>query len=702
MIVAVLLTPNSSLPAETIDTIVESRPGSSEFMRSPDRILRLLSRGNCYEVSARQVQTEPGSNEDSIFFVKFPTHQLDEIGRLAADIEPKGLPLVTETILKSFDGKCRSPHKEARFVSQSSLDSLAKIGFVIPEGFPNCAAPRQYLSQLCGAIQSTEERLADVNARLRDIEGCCLRVIGSVLADELEPPIEDIVNAGLVDAITARLVEYWDENLPELLHILNLMLKLGTTDQNEAILRSPMLLPRLRPLLALNVDTRGPVLSILSTISKEKAQNLRITKMGFPSYLIDLCDDPSCDDPTVPLDILVSLASCHPRDVSYDGILKGVCRTMSKENQPTSVLENCVRLLHLALDRGACPNLLASSGIMGISLNCLKATNSKQPGVLSKFEEDLAYVIVNAAGLQRDKSQLVEQGVVSVMGRLLDSNCLGALSKSLPAISKILAVSTVRRSFIDSGVLRKLLRYFKNNVSKSKSVSGFNLSQVTEVLMSLCYYSIELSPSDAREVASLLSLSLADDNAVTAPNAIYTNYLFIKGVSKEDATDLGLDVLVKPTLRHLGDDYHNMALEALKILIPLDASHVDLFLEGGGLDAFSHLISSSSTEDRVSEPICEIINFAVSREMVIQKIIDCDLLSRLINNLRSPKYRHVLGMLKIVAQVLNGSAGSQAEYLASLDCIGPICSNVSSDDTEMATLALETLKDVSSSLDWLL
>lgn len=402
-----------SLPAEAIDAIVENRPGSREFLKSPDRVLRLLSRGNCYEVSARPVESEvdtPGSNDESIFFVKFSQQQLDEVSRLVscADIDPKSLPLVTEAILKSFDGKCGSLHKEARFVSQSSLDSLTKAGFVIPEDFPNYTAPRNYLRQLCGAILSSSE---ESESRLYDIEGCCLKIICNVLSDEDEPPVQRIVNYGLVDAITARLVDYWDKNLPELLHILNLMLKLGTTEQNEAILRSPMLLPRLRPLLAVNLDTRGPVLSILSTISKEKAQNLRIIKMGFTSYLVDLLSE--CDDPSEPLDLLMSLASCHPVNVSFDGILRGVCLAMSKENQSTWVLEKCVRLLHLALDRRACPHWFASSSVMGIALNCLRATKSKQSSsVLSKLDEGLAYVIVNAAGLKNDKSVLVEQGVV--------------------------------------------------------------------------------------------------------------------------------------------------------------------------------------------------------------------------------------------------------------------------------------------------
>lgn len=268
----------------------------------------------------------------------------------------------------------------------------------------------------------------------------------------------------------------------------------------------------------------------------------------------------------------------------------------------------------------------------------------------------------------------------------MDSKCLGTVSKSLPAIVKILAVSTVRRSFIDTGVLRKLLQFFKNNRS--------NLSQASKVIRQFCYHhSNKLGTGSlVRDFASVLALILADDNPITAGNAAYTNYVFLNGVHKEEASSLGLNALVKPTVRLLKGDHFKLALDSLKILIPLDASHVDLFLEGGGIDAFGHLLSSSPKMD--FGPICEITKIALSRDkMVIQSMIDCQLLSRLIDNIRSSKYRLVLGTLEIVALVLNVSAGSQAKYLASLNCIGPIVNHASSDDAKMAALALETLKD---------
>ena len=113
-----------------IESIIESRPGGKELLRSEERLLRLLGCGRRYKIVS--------DDGKSIHIVKYKTNQLDEIKRsieyAELDVKKLSVKKVSDAILRSFanDDIDLMPTKDKRYFSEASLHHLTgKIGLII-------------------------------------------------------------------------------------------------------------------------------------------------------------------------------------------------------------------------------------------------------------------------------------------------------------------------------------------------------------------------------------------------------------------------------------------------------------------------------------------------------------------------------------------------------------------------------------------
>jgi hypothetical protein len=113
-----------------IESVIESRPGGHELLRSDQRLLRLLGSGIHYHIAS--------DDGEILHLVSYSDEQLAEIKRVIdyAELNVKDIPSpnVTAAILRSFaTHNCTSlPPSNRRYLSPLSIEYLtSKIGLLI-------------------------------------------------------------------------------------------------------------------------------------------------------------------------------------------------------------------------------------------------------------------------------------------------------------------------------------------------------------------------------------------------------------------------------------------------------------------------------------------------------------------------------------------------------------------------------------------
>jgi hypothetical protein len=161
-----------------IESVIESRPGGHELLRSDQRLLRLLGSGRHYQIAA--------DDEEILHLVGYSDEQLVEIKRVIeyAELNVKDIPSlnVTAAILRSFAiYSCSSlPPSTRRYLSQLSIQHLtSKIGLLIDAKdfeLPPTNIIKHFLPKI-GMILANENDSDEFNG----IKPHCLRLISDFL-----------------------------------------------------------------------------------------------------------------------------------------------------------------------------------------------------------------------------------------------------------------------------------------------------------------------------------------------------------------------------------------------------------------------------------------------------------------------------------------------------------------------------------------
>lgn len=115
-----------------VESIIESRPGGHELLRSSERLLRLLG-------SARRYKIDLGGDGKALYIVKYKSEELEEITRVIAyaDLDVKKVVPMhksTEAVLGSFatdDGTSIPPRSQRYFCETSSQYLESKVGICL-------------------------------------------------------------------------------------------------------------------------------------------------------------------------------------------------------------------------------------------------------------------------------------------------------------------------------------------------------------------------------------------------------------------------------------------------------------------------------------------------------------------------------------------------------------------------------------------
>ncbi|KAL7546353.1 hypothetical protein ACHAWF_009688 [Thalassiosira exigua] len=142
------------LPMAQVESIIESRPGGKELLRSEHRLLRLLGSGRRWEIKS-------GDGGRALYISKYDQDELAEMKRVIAyadlDVTKLSEKMVQEAISKSFlkDGLSMPPRSQ-RYLSGASLAHLKdELGLRFDEAAINASLTNlvEYAQPIASVLQ---------------------------------------------------------------------------------------------------------------------------------------------------------------------------------------------------------------------------------------------------------------------------------------------------------------------------------------------------------------------------------------------------------------------------------------------------------------------------------------------------------------------------------------------------------------------
>ena len=192
------------LEKATLESIIESRPGGKELLRSEDRLPRLLGSGMLYKINSIDGEEDV---HKALYIVKYKQEELDEIKRVIeyAELDVKELSMqsLNNAIRSSFainNGKI--PPVGQCYMSESSISYLKDLG--LPINMTDFERPLadliEYAQQIVWVLNQCDLEINEEANEVQrdhhqDITLDCLKLIGRFLLEvEDNPPINQIIN----------------------------------------------------------------------------------------------------------------------------------------------------------------------------------------------------------------------------------------------------------------------------------------------------------------------------------------------------------------------------------------------------------------------------------------------------------------------------------------------------------------------------
>eukprot|EP00984_Skeletonema_dohrnii_P032990 scaffold28245_cov144-Skeletonema_dohrnii-CCMP3373.AAC.1 len=289
------------LPMAEVESIVESRPGGKELLRSDSRLLRLLCAGRCWKIKSTD-------SERVLLFVKYTKSQLDEMKRVIqyAELDVKKLSAqkLQAAILNSFgNGHSNVPNCQ-RYLSESSLNYL-KDELSLCVDMRSDGESVSYLLRYVEPIVQIVVQYFDENAPFsldnNPILSDCLNLIRQFLELESDAPIHRIARAipalaKLLTSMPYPYDEFYDVNVEDKMEAaksLNLFLTKGTKMHRRMVVNAAVVSKFSRLLDGWNDDksiAKVALLGLVNIVDQERFRVDTVVNEGGIQNLIALLE----------------------------------------------------------------------------------------------------------------------------------------------------------------------------------------------------------------------------------------------------------------------------------------------------------------------------------------------------------------------------------------------------------------------------
>jgi len=666
-----------------IESVIESRPGGHELLRSDERLLRLLGSGRHYEL--------PADDGETLHIVSYSDDQLVEIKRVIeyAELSVKEIsPLkITAAILRSFktDNRALLPPSTRRYLSPLSIEHLtSKIGLpiyakdfeVLPSNIIEHFLPK------IGLILADEE-----SDEFDGIEAHCLRLISDFLAvtDTLCQQIDELI-PGLVQRLRGNLLclEYAVSS------IMNIIIK-GTPKQRNRIVGTGGITPLIQ---CLESSKDSVVIASLQSLTKiviggsKYIREKVVTNETVPRFvqLLD-SDHDICVESS--LCLLVTATKSHVIGMSGKALIPPLTRIMKSPSR-LHMLPECSTLLRYVLEVDQPPiQDVIDAGTLPTVIDIMGTNND--PTV----QTNLAHVLTKLATSDQTDVIAKVKGLLPLLITLLDSSDDAIANESIVALGIIVQIAPEYRNLVvEAGVMKPLLHILKhsNNVCKLKA---------STMAFSQCCRGISTNLTATKASLNILTRLLLHVDIDVLRHACWALFHLLDGLQNGEVRSV---MKTQYFLEHVIDllkrdllELEQPILKSLHLITKVGCA--DLIARCNGIAAISKTLSTTHEENR-NLACCTIGKLISGSSDRFQAVIDSNGVSSLFK-IMTQKHNKKFALC-VIYEAVEVATPPQIKFLVATDCINYMCAFLKLDveaitgsirNTEIA--ALRTLKNVS-------
>ncbi|KAL9178944.1 hypothetical protein ACHAXT_011917 [Thalassiosira profunda] len=685
-----------------VESIIESRPGGHDMLRSEGRLLYLLGRGRLYDVVSDDART--------VHIVKYKQEQLDEIKRVIqyAELDVKKLSMVkmTDAVMRSFAKNEGDPvpAKGNRYFSEASLDYLKKIGLNLDrdEIYGDAGELVDHAHQIAWVLSETHSRKnADGgNSNNADeyeyIVVDCLKLV-RCFSELGEASIHQVTVA--IPSLVGHLCGTTNECKEEAVTALSNILKDGTADHREAVLEAKPFPDFNRLLASPNAAIVKATVLALDNIVAHEGTDKVLTALGiqhhatFFTRLVDLLDSEDNECVQSALGVLAAAEEDVMKSTVVAGLFAHVSRLLKATDADAIVLVNCSIMLREILEHSSTRQQyiqrVLDEKLVPRLVELEKTTR------LPVVQANLSHVMLNLAGATEKKavkSLVGEAGFLPALVGLIDSS-VGELS--LKALSTLLGRLARSGNFLPGGeIIPPLMRLLK------RTRKPIQLRAASKLFAECSnHFDVVLTKAELKVVAKLL----ANDDTQTALNCSRALHNILKGLDGEEMIAVVSIGFVRRLVELLGNGSAELEKSVLKSVYSMSGNKkcIQSISDSDVMKCIKGALMFSS-DDETRELACSIVANVVEDAHHIQATIDANVLPSVLQGLPSKRNEYqglapTVGMktlaLKIVCKVTETGTASQVKYLVDSGCVKKLCVCLDGDH-DNAIVALKTLKNL--------
>jgi importin subunit alpha-2 len=670
-----------------IESVIESRPGGHELLRTDQRLLRLLGSGRHYQITA--------DDEEILHLVGYSDEQLVEIKRVIdyAELNVKDIPFpnVTAAILRSFrrDNRVLLPPPTRRYLSPLSIEHLtSKIGLPIDAKdfeMPPANIIEHFLPKI-GLILANEDDSDEFNG----IKPHCLRLIFDFLevADTLCQQIEDVIS-GLVQYLRDNQTDTGDLRHYLVRSLMNIIVK-GTPEQEQHVVNEGGIPPLIRCLKSSKdsvVIAAVQALAKLATCKTKKHREKVLTTRTIPRFIelldskLDICVESS-------LSLLVTATKSHI-GMSDRGLIPPLTRIMKSPSR-LHVLPECSTLLRYVLEVDQPPiQDVIDAGILPTVIEIMNANNDLT------VQANLAHVLIKLATSNQTGVIAKVDGLLSVLISLLDSYNDVTANESIVALGNIVQIAPEYRDLVvEAGVMKPLLHILKHSDKVCKL-------KVSTMAFSHCCCGKSTNLTLTKASLNVLTRLIVNDDIDVLRHACWALFHLLDGLQNEEVCSVMKTQYFLQHVIHLlkrdSLEFEQPILKSLHLITKVGC--VDLIASCDGIAALSKILSSTHEENR-NLACCTIGKLISGNSDRFQAVIDSNGVS-LLFKIMTQKHNEKFALC-VICEAVEVATPSQIKYLVATGCVKHMCAFLTTDveaitgsirNTEIA--ALRTLKKVS-------
>ena len=694
-----------------LESILESRPGGKELLRSEDRLLHLLGRGRRYKIPSQEVGgdielTSLGEEGEPLYIVKYKQEELDEIKRVIqyAELDVKKLCFqkVSRAIMSSFaldESGSVVPPKHQRLFSESSLNYLKDdLGLSFSRG--------PFQRPLADMMQHTKQFVWVLNQGNVDNEDATESDIvyhQNIEIDSLKL-IRQCLNSGeksliqqCTDGITS--IAYY-LNMPSESHeyheaavilskilthgskeVQNMVINTGALDKmlnssHDSVAQLTILtliaivssgieghidnivnssaLPKLIGYLTSEQIVRAERVTtvFVQVVSKGTEDNIEtLADAGIVPKLVKLLESHVCVESSL---TVLTATIPYTRGKHQSALISYIVREMNKPDQ--HLLSSCTALLReiVEVDLSSIQMMMKLRAIPTV-MNIIYTTND------DTIRTNLSHMILRLFSGTKNQIEVLaqESDVLDVLVTLVESKDICLSEKAIQTADRVADIC--HHLLLDSGIIEPLLRVLKDDKSNVDM-----LRNALQTFITCCRGKLGDIVTSKASLKVLSNLLLNNDEAVISKTC-WSLYHIIDELNNTQVNEVVKMKFVKMLLNLLPNAPYSVQLPALKSIYLISTSGdncINAITLHNGTACISKALSTQAvTTQKLA--CSSLANVICGKEEQIQFAIDNNAVPCLLEMMTIGMNVNKKNALWAIYQITKGGNASQIKYLVS-------------------------------------